>query len=172
MLRTADISEDEVYRYELARWWNPMPSGRVPMSDVWIMLNPSTADATEDDPTIRRCISFSQGWGSDGLRVVNLFALRSTDPGVLEHHDDPIGRHNDHAIRQAVHLARDSGGRVIAGWGAHPFAVSRAHDVARMLYSSLECLGLTKTGAPRHPLYVKGTTEPTPWTPPIVKEQP
>jgi hypothetical protein len=155
---SAFLSPCNTYRYRLGRSWGPGPA------DVWIMLNPSTADATLDDPTIRRCIGFSRSWGSGSLVVVNLFALRATDPAELAHHPDPVGLDNDEHIAFAAAGAREHGGRIFAAWGAHPMAAERAHAVARLVDpTALLCLGTTKAGAPRHPLYVKGDTTPTPW---------
>lgn len=160
--RSADLSPDGVYRYSLARRWNePMPE-RLPVLDLWIMLNPSTADAEVDDPTIRRCIAFSRSWGADGLRVVNLFALRSTDPAALQRHPDPIGPKNDATLELLARASRELGGRVICAWGAHPMATERARIVRRLIGPAV-CLGTTKAGAPRHPLYVRGDVQPTPW---------
>jgi hypothetical protein len=138
------------YRYVLRRslgsalrWYRPM---------LFIMLNPSTADATQDDPTIRRCIAFAKREGMTHLTVVNLFALRATDPRELELADDPIGPENDRHISEEVAKHR---GCVVAAWGAHQFAKPRAEAVLA-LYGPLYCLGKTKAGYPRHPLYVKG----------------
>lgn len=157
--RSADLSADGMYRYSLTRRWSPVP---VPQFDLWIMLNPSTADAEQDDPTIRRCIAFSRSWGADGLRVVNLFALRSTDPALLSRHPDPVGPDNDATLRSMAHVTRQLGGRVVCAWGAHPMAAERARTVRRLIGAAV-CLGTTKAGAPRHPLYVRADTTPTPW---------
>jgi hypothetical protein len=93
----AVISQDGKYRYKLARYWN---SKEPPV--IFIMLNPSTADAVENDPTIRRCISFAKRWGFGGLEVYNLFALRSYDPAVIEIAGDPVGPDNDNWLRGAI----------------------------------------------------------------------
>ncbi|CDY79414.1 hypothetical protein BGLT_02195 [Caballeronia glathei] len=121
---------------------------------MFLMLNPSTADATLDDPTIRRCRSFAAAWGMDGITVANLYALRSTDPAGLWLHADPIGPENDdHLYELAV-----THGRVVCAWGAN----ARADRVAAVVHllrhagAQLTCLGTTKSGAPRHPLYVRG----------------
>jgi hypothetical protein len=151
----ACFDASRVYRYRLWRDWHapPQPSRRV----LWIMLNPSTADDVTLDPTIRRCIAFSRAWGYTGLEVVNLFALRATDPALLRRAADPVGAGNDAAIAAALgdcHAA-------VAGWGAHPLAVPRAalvRDLARALRRPLFCLGVTKSGQPRHPLYLRAAT--------------
>lgn len=158
MLGTAEFSHCLKYRYALTRTWSRDPGrGRV----AWIMLNPSIADAEKDDPTIRRCISFSQFWGAGGLTVVNLFALRSTDPSELEKHYHAASRQpeNDEAI-----VAACSGHRIIAAWGSHRMVRGRDRQVWDLLQKaypdrSIECLGLTNGGHPRHPLYVKHNAE-------------
>lgn len=125
---------------------------------LWIMLNPSTADATTDDPTIRRCTAFSKAWGYGGLTVVNLYAARTSCPARLRGLPDPVGPRND-AVLQA--LARRSG-FVMVAWGAHPLATARASTVLPLLISP-QCLGVTRDGHPRHPLYVRAGTLPTPY---------
>jgi hypothetical protein len=140
------------YRYLLTRIWDP---SRPPA--VFVMLNPSTADAFVEDPTIRRLAGkngFARREGAGGVVVVNLFALRSTDPRALLHHPDPIGQHNNAFIRQSINC----GGAVVA-WGAAGVTGDRGQEVARYLKArgvALSCLGRTSTGQPRHPLYVPG----------------
>ena len=151
----AIFSEDRRYRYWLDRHW-----GDAGTHATWIMLNPSTADALEDDPTIRRCISFTKAWGLDGLIVVNLFALRSTDPKTLTSDPDPVGPSTDEFIRQAVM----PWSVVVAAWGAHQMTAPRAAEVLAIIeerQSGIGCLGVTKAGHPRHPLYVRGDAELT-----------
>jgi len=156
--KDAILSEDGAYRYMLTRTWNSIRP-----ADVWVMLNPSIADATIDDPTIRRCIGFSKGWGAGGITVVNLFALRATNPKELLKATDPIGPENDRYLRQAFDAARIAGGRVVAGWGAHGMAERRAQQVRALTSGMIECVGVTGSGAPKHPLYVKGDTQPIRW---------
>jgi hypothetical protein len=144
---TARFSACGTYRYELARRWAHGPVV------TWIMLNPSTADASVNDPTIRRCIGFSRAWNFAGLAVVNLFAFRSTDPKALKTVDDPVGPDNHAAIHDAVVRSR----LVVAAWGAHEFVNGRAGEVRETIAEigrPLLCLGKTKAGHPRHPLYV------------------
>lgn len=147
MVRTAQISEDGRYRYMLGRSWGAGHRAR------FIMLNPSTADASQDDPTIRRCIGFARRWGLGGITVVNLYAYRATNPRELGDVEDPVGPENDRWIRWAV----AGPGPVVAAWGVHGSPV-RAGQVLRIA-GDVECLGVTKAGAPRHPLYVRGDTE-------------
>lgn len=158
--QAAIISDCGTYRYALSRpregesAWYP--------AAVFLMLNPSTADADNDDPTIRRCRRFAKDWSCEGLIVGNLFALRSTDPDQLLTHADPIGPDNDSWLRRMT--ARSV--TVVCAWGAHPMAVERGVQVARMLTDvgvSLFCLGTTKSGAPRHPLYVRADQKLIKW---------
>lgn len=138
------------------------------------MLNPSKADATVDDPTIRRCIHFAKRRGSEGLIVVNLFAARSTDPDALWKMDDPEGPENHAYVAHACELAAqheptdESSGRmyvpgiVVCAWGTHPVAENQRSTVMGWVDASgteAYCLGLTKMGHPKHPLYIKGDTE-------------
>lgn len=153
----ADISDDGAYRYRLTRRWGRPTDQQI----CWVMLNPSTADAVEDDPTIRRCIGFSEAWGFGSLVVVNLFALRSTDPKALLTCDvDPVGPRNDHAIR----LASIQSAVTIAAWGTKGGYRHRNADVIRLVtgdcMENMHALDITKDGHPKHPLYVKGDTRP------------
>ncbi|MEK2647462.1 DUF1643 domain-containing protein [Bdellovibrio sp. BCCA] len=151
---TAILSECGKYRYVLTRSLNSVLRWHKPM--LFIMLNPSTADASVDDPTIRRCIAFAKRAGATQLTVVNLFALRSPDPESLAKSSDPIGPENDRHI--AEQIGKHKGLPIIAAWGAHKFAKDRATQIVGM-YNDLFCLGKTKNGEPRHPLYVKGDQE-------------
>lgn len=158
MIREAVLDGD--YRYHLTRRWGPKID-----TVVWVMLNPSTADADVDDPTIRRCISFSAELGADSLRVVNLYAYRSTDPKHLLAVEDPVGPMNNTVIRETLLAARAMRSPVIGAWGVNARAdrVSEFVTIADECRVPLHCLGITKSGMPRHPLYVLGSTRPTPW---------
>lgn len=158
--RAALLSDDGVYRYSLSRTWDD--GARV----LWIMLNPSTADALVDDPTIRRCMGFARRWGYGGLDVVNLFALRSPHPETLRHHaargDDVVGPDNDRVI--AEHIARST--IALAAWGSQPRIETRVATVVGMLHAHARpplCLAVTKTGHPVHPLYQPGAAVPREW---------
>lgn len=162
MRSTAYLSDCGTYRYELERDW-AAPDAH-DQSVVWIMLNPSTADATADDPTIRRCISFAKTWGVERLKVVNLFAYRATDPKELATAEDPTGSLNFAVIEDAFFNAADFGDIVVCAWGASaPIdtteAAERIKATAEHFGVDMYCLGTTKNGSPRHPLYVKGDTE-------------
>lgn len=124
------------------------------------MLNPSTADATLDDPTIRRCIGFAQSWGFHRLDVVNLFAMRETNPAELKKYMDPVGPRNNAITIDIIRRAS----LIVCAWGAHPFAKERATFIRALLGSyRLHHLGLTASGAPRHPLYLKKDVKPIIW---------
>ena len=118
------------------------------------MLNPSTADAEKDDPTIRRCIAFAARAGFGGVEILNLFAFRATRPAALKAAADPVGPDNDDHLRTLFGQHRV----VLAAWGAHG-AFRRRADAVRYIADELGvaliCLGRTAQGQPRHPLYVK-----------------
>lgn len=143
------------YRYELWRRWSTGPYCN------FIGLNPSTADETQNDPTIRRCIAFAKAWGYGALCMTNLFAFRATDPAVMKAYEFPIGGHdNDLSLRAVAEAA----GITIAAWGVHGTHQDRAADVVKMI-PRLHCLGLSKDGHPRHPLYLKADSKPQPFQP-------
>ena len=151
MHRTAEIDKTGAYRYRLTRRWKP-DKGTV----LFVMLNPSTADANVDDPTITRCIGFASKWGYGGLEVANLFAFRATDPMELSRCSDPVGPDNDGHIVSM----RDNHALIVAAWGANAKRFSeRERDVLSLL-GPVHCLGITKGGYPKHPLYVKGDAIP------------
>lgn len=158
----AAISDDGRYRYTLGRRWEPAEG---PGSAVFVMLNPSTADAHQDDPTIRRCIGFAKRIGSGGIHVVNLYAYRATKPADLWRADDPIGPENDEILRAAFAAADRLQQPVIAAWGANaePRRVEFVRVIARAAGVRLQALGVTKDGAPRHPLYLRADAPLTPW---------
>lgn len=149
MKRSAVLSACGRYRYSLEREWGLGPRA------LFVMLNPSTADAEVDDPTIRRCIAFARREGCGSLEVVNLYALRATDPRELEAATRRLagrGRINSDAIRRAMHR---SSGPWVAAWGAHPLAAAEVPHLPCGFRDRAVCLGKTKGGAPRHPLYVR-----------------
>jgi hypothetical protein len=150
----AVISDCGQYRYLLSR--------RIGFSDrviAFIGLNPSTADATLDDPTIRRCIGFAKRRDAGLLLMVNLFALRSTDPRALRKHAAPIGPDNDRWIDRAVSLADV----VIAAWGNGGSLLSRSDAVRHRCQGRLEALAITNANMPKHPLYVRADAETFPF---------
>ena len=152
MERYAYISECGKYRYLLKRVWEAdRPQA------LFVMLNPSTADAEVDDATIRSCIRLCKSWGFGAFEVVNLFSWRATDPNELLNVDDPVGLANDIFVAKAVERCD----LPICAWGAHGTAIPRANEVTNIITSrrpSAFCLGTTKAGAPKHPLYIKTGT--------------
>lgn len=158
--RGAELSADGVYRYALWRRWN-----RLGPRALFIMLNPSTADAAVDDPTIRRCISFARKWNMGGIRVVNLFALRATDPAELLKAKNPQGDDNFGFIERSI----DKQGIAIAAWGANKAVTEqiewRARNLFRALGVPLYALRITSDGHPGHPLYVPSATTPVVYEP-------
>ncbi len=152
---SAVLSKCGKYRYRLDRRWGDGPICG------FIMLNPSTADADLDDPTIRRCIGFAKREGCGSLMVGNLFAFRATDPMVMADSDDPDGPENRHFL---TNMAERVDGPLIAAWGSHWMARDMASEwVCKTFGRRLMCLGKTKDGHPRHPLYVKGDTPLVPY---------
>ena len=157
---TATLSADRTYRYLLTRRWDDGPVM------TWIMLNPSTADADTDDPTIRRCTGFARREGCGAICVVNLFALRATDPRELRTSPDPVGPDNDSFL-----LERTRAGSVVAAWGSHGSLNGRSRAVAALLVAAevpLLALGVTSSGEPRHPLYIRSDAPFTAWPVPAL----
>lgn len=160
--REAVLSPDSLYRYSLVRRW---AAGGIPAT--FVMLNPSTADDTLDDPTIRRCVGFARVLGATGLIVVNLYAYRATKPADLWRAEDPVGPEADTYLRLVARRAATQDGPLIAAWGAHAKAdrVDHVRALADEVGAELTALGVTKAGAPRHPLYLPSTARPQPWPP-------
>lgn len=154
----AEFSDCMRYRYSLWRRWASDPNGRLAM---FIGLNPSTADEINNDPTVRRCIRFSMDWGYDGLIMMNSHGFRSTDPKGLKTIDDPAGPGNADALSRWSKKAA----LIIAAWGVHcPYEHEQA--VCNAVGKTVHCLGRTKTGRPKHPLYLRADTKPEIfWTP-------
>lgn len=148
MKKKAVISKEGLYRYTLIREWDPwLP--RV----MFIMLNPSTADANNDDPTIRRCIGFAKSWEFGSIAVGNLFAYRATNPKELLTVADPIGPDNQHFLE---HLESGSD-IVVAAWGNGPIVrklIGNNNPVPWI--NDVYCIDRAKDGTPKHPLYLKG----------------
>lgn len=141
---SAVLSADGLYRYVLCRAWGTGPLV------TWVMLNPSTADADTDDPTIRKVMGFSRSWGMGSCAVVNLFAWRATDPDELLTAPDPVGPQNSAAIEEWVGRAH----LVVAAWGHRAEQVHGATPaavIAGWAGTPLHHLGLTNAGHPRHP---------------------
>lgn len=157
------------YRYKLGRQWDEAATPA-----TFIMLNPSTADALTDDPTVRRCAGFARSWGCGGLRIVNLCAYRATSPDVLHEAADAgidvVGPRN---IAMLELMLASAPGPIVAAWGAHADRLARRPRIAAVLellagaVAELgpvgHCLGRTASGQPRHPLYLKANTPLEAW---------
>ncbi|HMP07602.1 MAG TPA: DUF1643 domain-containing protein [Lacipirellulaceae bacterium] len=152
--KTAWLSPCGRYRHALGRHWD-----RAAGFALFIGVNPSTADAEQDDPTIRRCVRFAKDWGYGGLEMCNLFDWRATDPAKLPRKGFAVSEYNDPTLRVRVAGAAV----VIAAWGAVPWAQPRIDEIQRTVFAEeprWHCLGLTKQGYPRHPLYVPAKAVP------------
>lgn len=161
MHKTAVMSECRKYRYQLGRRWG---SGASTM--YFIMLNPSTADHETDDPTIKRCIHFAQRERFDGLAVMNLFALRATNPADLWDAEDPVGPGNMDTFQRWLGDMRRDDSVVVCAWGGAKNAVAEGKRMRhRLQFIGVRpmCLGHTQAGAPNHPLYLRGDTPLIPW---------
>lgn len=156
----ADFSADRVYRYRLWRQWK---NGIGTKTVYWILLNPSTADETVLDPTLRRCYRFSLLWGFHRMEIYNLFALRSTDPRELYRNPFPVGDHNDAVIAE-IRKKTEPWDVIICGWGAHGGHRARDLRVMTLLRRPVFCLDRIKAGFPKHPLYVSRKTVPFEYT--------
>ena len=149
-------SPDQTYRYALTRDW--APGARV----LFVMLNPSTATEVQNDPTVERCERRARALGYGGFAVANIFAFRATDPRLMRAAADPVGPANDATILDLAAKAD----RIICAWGSHGLHLDRGAQVTALLRASsrdLFHLGLTKTGLPKHPLYIGYDQHPLLW---------
>ena len=147
--RDTVFSPDRRYRYVLWREWGLAAHSPYVM---FVGLNSSTANEDENDPTIRRCIGFTKAWGFSALCMTNLFAYAARDPREMKRQSDPVGPENDVWLERC---AKDSS-LIIIAWGVHGKYKDRDRAVERLLsYRDLYCVGLTKDGHPRHPLYAR-----------------
>lgn len=169
---SATLTHDGRYRVSLVRRWHfpellDLPSTDAPLT--FIMLNPSTADGTVDDPTIRRCVGFARALDLAGIVVLNLYSYRATKPADLWQAQrdgvDVVGEHTDRLIASAAARCTTYGTPLVAAWGANAKAdrVAQVRDLVDSVGARLTALGSTAAGAPRHPLYVHGDTVPAPW---------
>lgn len=174
----ATISACGKYRYSLWREWRGSSDGSTwhwtndrdgngvrigwPKSCLFIMLNPSTADAEKDDRTVMRCVGFAKAMKFDRMEVVNLFGFRATrrrDVLALNHDDDPVGWKNQEYVEKAAYDA----GIIICAWGADGSHIGQNETVLGWIShhsKKIHALGLTKDGHPRHPLYLRATAKP------------
>lgn len=161
----AVLSGDDRYRLQLSRWWDDRPYVAMRRWIVWVMLNPSTASAVIDDATVLKIIKFSRAWGFDGLKVVNLYAYRATDPDAMMAlpPSERIGEGCDKWIENTVRGAE----RVMLGWGAtadHKSVDGRDLYVRILIEQHAKgrvyALKVTRSGQPGHPLYIKDSARP------------
>lgn len=147
------FNRDRVYRYTLHR---PLEGERG--TCVFIGLNPSTADESRNDPTVTRCMGFARDWGFGELFVLNLFALRATDPKVMMAHPHPVGPKNNFWIKKVCECAD----LVVCAWGTKGGHLDRDLYVSELLLplGGTYCLDITKAGHPKHPLYCRGSLTP------------
>jgi len=161
--KDATLSPCRFYRYLLTRRWN------ADLNVVaFVGLNPSTADETEDDPTIRKCIGFARKWGYGGIAMVNLFSLRSTNPRGLLSSARPYGPPG--SVHDPIQILRNHFGPTltVCAWGnsapVRGMIRLRAEQITRNnLTWPLHCLRTNNDGSPSHPLYLPGNLQPVPW---------
>lgn len=161
---SAVFSECGNFRYRLGRRWDWCAE-----TLVYIMLNPSTADAEQDDPTIRRCIGFAKAHGFGGIEVLNLYAYRATKPSDLKKAGYLVGPDNDRHIALVAGLAKT----ICVAWGANAEGLVRPHVVLIMLRAlGIEpmCLSITKSGHPSHPLMLPSSCRLMPFTKEAIDE--
>jgi hypothetical protein len=159
----AEFSDDGIYRYSLTRTWD----GSLPTM-AWIMLNPSEANEERNDPTTVRCMTYAEREGCGSIEIVNLYAIRSPIPAVLRRVNDAVGPDNGRHI--TAMMRRRTVKRIVCGWGSNmrfgsnwPDAILNVLNAADERERALECLGVTKDGLPRHPLYLRGVEPIIPW---------
>ncbi|MGB7251336.1 MAG: DUF1643 domain-containing protein [Phormidesmis sp.] len=164
--RTAIFDPTGRYRYQLTRRWQTHGP-----TVTFVMLNPSRADATCDDPTLRACVQFAQRWDYAALSVVNLFGYCTAYPSQLKEAINPIGPENDAYVLRSVAAAQ----RVVLAWGNWGGLYGRDRTILNLLSpyrSKLHCIQLNRSGHPRHPLYIKRDLPLQPFTAPAISTAP
>lgn len=154
-VRVCHFSPCRKWRYSLKVTWDDS----LPFQ-VFICLNPSTADESKNDPTVKRCIQFSIDWGRGGFCMLNLFAWRDTKPEKMKIQPDPIGPEN--TVEYLRRVVAESGCTPVAAWGKHGTHLGRAAEVMAGL-DKLDALRLNLDGTPEHPLYIPAITLPQPY---------
>lgn len=171
-MKRAEFSEDRKYRYTLWRddlqanrdlFVDAFANGREKLYVQFIGLNPSTADETTDDNTLRKCMKFARRWGYGSMCMTNLFAWRATDPDVMKAQSDPVGPDNDRWLKEIA----DKAGLIIVAWGNHGDHMQRDLEVLHELLKGykLHCLKINDDGSPQHPLYISSLQEPIEYVP-------
>ena len=158
ILINAELSICKKYRYSLTRIWDEDKP-----NVMFVMLNPSTADEKNDDPTIRRCINFAKDFGAGGIYVVNLFPLRATNPNELLINDSIISEENKNYIKKYSELSSI----IICAWGNNKIIKrinkkfnTNVYNQLKLINSELYCLELSKDNTPKHPLYLPKNLKP------------
>ncbi|WP_421717467.1 DUF1643 domain-containing protein [Algiphilus sp.] len=151
-MNNCDFSPCRQYRYTLWHRWADGPHCQ------FVGLNPSTADETQLDPTLRRCVQYAKDWGYSALCMTNIFAFRATDPRDMKARTDPVGDENDFFLRD---VAKDAG-IIIAAWGTHGAHMGRAALVVEFM-PPMHALKITQHGHPGHPLYLRRDARPVPY---------
>ena len=146
-IKESRFSRCHRYRYYLSHRWSDGEQC------VFIGLKHSTATSKEDDATVRKCAAFALRWGYSGFELINLFGLRSRDPSKLARHPKPIGPANNRWIKRILNDDK----LVVACWG-NGGALFQREEVIRSMNCRLHCLGTTKSGQPKHPLYLPLST--------------
>ena len=157
MIRDAIFSKCKTYRYELHRIWDAEGP-----KIMFLMLNPSTANETIDDRTVSRCINYAQEWGYGGLLIGNLFSYRSRYPEKLFCPDDPIGPLNNFHLKEMSKRCE----RVICAWGNSSLIKKLNFDISKLndIKAPLFYLEKMKDGTPKHPLYLRKSLLPRPFS--------
>lgn len=153
----AEFSPCRKYRYALWRLWSDKPKV------MFVGLNPSTANETDDDPTIRRVKRFAYSWGYGGVYMLNLFPLVTPNPDeLLAFYKYPFKHDKEDALNRKW-LERTANmvsvSRIIFAWGNFKEAEIRGKTIASILPEA-HALAINKNGSPRHPLYVPGNVKP------------
>lgn len=159
-LPKAIFSDDRMYRYILTRTWDTTKP-----YIIFVGLNPSTADETEDDNTIKKLVRYSKRWGYGGIIMTNIFAFRATQPKDMKKAEDPIGPDNDRYLCNIISSGQAT--TVVAMWGNHGVYKQRGERVKQLLnemefkgYINLKCFEISKQGQPKHPLFLSETLDP------------
>jgi hypothetical protein len=150
------------WRYLLWRCWDEAK----PVAN-FLMLNPSTADEFQLDPSCTRARNYAEHWGYGAVVITNIFGWRATDPGEMKAVKDPVGRGNDAAILKAARDAK----LVVCAWGNHGLHLERSRHVTGLLREAnvpLNFLRMNGQGEPAHPLYLPGNLKPTRWRSPAL----
>lgn len=151
--KDAYIDESGQYRYWLLRQWKQNSDNFI----NFVMLNPSKADAKNDDPTVRCCIRFAKNFKFDGMYITNLFAFITKDPNELKKQSEPIGKENNKYLREKANISN----KVVIAWSNHGSFMNRDKEVISILNQekTIYCLGKNRPGQPTHPSRLKSNAK-------------